>query len=351
MPLSYPFDPPPPPARLQPVAPGVDWLRMPLPFALDHINLWLLNDGARRIVIDTGFGDTPTREHWRNALAGLPGGARAISAIVVTHFHPDHLGLAAPLAREAEEANDADEGEDVPIYMTHGEALAAQTLWHQVPGHSVADMLALFRAHGLDAERLAALERRGNTYRRGIPELPQRFRRMDDGDELCFGDTRWRVITGAGHSPEHAALYCAERGVLIAGDMVLPRISPNISVSPACPEDDALGRFLTSLQRFRALPEDTLVLPSHGLPFHGLHARVTQLETHHAERCDALVQALPAPASAAELLPVLFPRALDNHQLMFAMGEAIAHLNHLQVRGTVRPVQDDDGVLRYVRAS
>lgn len=344
MPLSYPLDTPPSPARLQPVAPGVDWLRMPLPFALDHINLWLLDDGAQRVIVDTGFGDAPTREHWTHALAGLTGGARAISAIVVTHFHPDHLGLAAPLAREG------GEGRDVPIYMTHGEALAAQALWHQVPGHSVADMLALFRAHGLDAERLAALERRGNTYRRGIPELPQHFRRMADGDALRFGDARWRIMTGSGHSPEHAALYCAERGVLIAGDMVLPRISPNISVSPACPEDDALGRFLTSLQRFRALPQDTLVLPSHGLPFYGLHARVAQLEAHHAERCDALVHALTAPASAAELLPVLFPRALDNHQLMFAMGEAIAHLNHLQVRGAVQQMQND-GVFRYVRAS
>lgn len=332
--LDYPFPDIPAPGTTLELAPGLRWLRMPLPFALDHINLWLANDGDSLVAVDSGYGLDETRALWARILEA---DGRPLSHVVVTHCHPDHLGLATWLA----ERNGA------PILMTQGEFLGGHALWHQLPGHNVADMVAQFRRHGLDAPRLEALATRGNAYRRGVPEIPASYRRLFDGDELTIGPHRWRVICGYGHSPEHAALYCADLGLLISGDMLLPRISTNVSVYAATPDADPLGWFLASLQRFKDLPPDTLVLPSHGRPFRGIGARVDELVRHHDERCAALRAACHEPRSAGELLSTLFPRELDTHQVMFAMGEAIAHLNHLAVRGEVRQVSGSDGIVRY----
>ena len=174
---------------------------------------------------------------------------------------------------------------------------------------------------------------------------------MFAGDLLHIDNTEWRVMVGYGHSPEHASLYCPSRRLLISGDMLLPRISTNVSVFAATPQDDPLSWFLESLQHFKDLPEDTLVLPSHGKPFRGLRARVEQLEQHHQSRCEALLSELDEPSSAAELLPTLFPRELDTHQVMFAMGEAVAHLNFLATRRKVARMVDRDGTIRFVRTA
>jgi glyoxylase-like metal-dependent hydrolase (beta-lactamase superfamily II) len=336
--LHYPFGETPAAGEAMPVAPGVAWLRMPLPFALDHINLWLLDDGAAVVAVDTGFGLPEVRAHWEHILAAA---GRPLSRIVVTHCHPDHLGLAAWLAAR----------DGAPIHMTQGEFLGGHALWHQLPGYSVADMVAQFRTHGLDEPRLDALLQRGNGYRRGVPELPRAYRRMFDGDTLAIGAHAWRVIVGYGHAPEHASLYCEALGVLISGDMLLPRISTNVSVYAATPDDDPLGDFLASLHRIKDLPEETLVLPSHGRPFRGLRARIEQLEAHHRERCAALMAEIHAPRSAGELLSTLFARELDTHQVMFAMGEAIAHLNYLVRRGALHRRVDCDGMIRFERTA
>lgn len=334
--LEYPFDRPPEPGQAMRVAPGVGWLRMPLPFALDHVNLWLLEDGDALTAVDTGIGLDAVRERWQQILAAQ---ARALRRIVVTHGHPDHLGLAQWLAATTGAA----------VAMTQSEFLAAHAIWHQLPGHSVEDMLALFRGHGLDEERCAALARRGSAYRKGVPALPASFERLLDGTQLAIGGRVWRVIAGYGHSPEHASLYCEELGVLISGDMLLPRISTNVSVIAAMPHSDPLAWFLDSLQRIKALPADTLVLPSHGFPFKGPRERVEQLVAHHRERCELLLAACDRHRTAGELLELLFPRALDTHQVMFAMGEAIAHLNHLACRGEMSRTGDAQGRIRFVR--
>lgn len=336
--LHYPFSTLPAEGEAVEIVPGLRWVRMPLPFALDHINLWLLDDGEALAVVDTGYGIDRTRAAWTGILAGE---ARPLERIVVTHHHPDHLGLAAWLAAR-------DGGR---IHMTLGEYLGGHAIWHQLPGYSVADMVAQFRAHGLAEERAAALAARGNAYRHGIPAMPARFERMLAGDSLVIGGNEWRVIAGFGHAPEHASLYCSRLGVLISGDMLLPRISTNISVYAATPHDDPLGRFLDSIQEFCALPDDTLVLPSHGKPFKGIRARVEQLVEHHRDRCAALLSECEAPRCAGELLGVLFPRELDTHQSMFAMGEAIAHLNHLEKQGELLRVAGSDDLIRYVRTS
>ena len=334
--LRYPFDDTPAGGEAFVVAPGVRWLRMPLPFALDHINLWLLDDGEALTAVDAGLGADEVRGHWNTVLER---DGRRVSRVVVTHHHPDHLGLASWLAAR----------DGAPVLMTQGEFLAGQAIWNQTPGMCVPDMVAQFRAHGLDDARLDALASRGNAYRRGVPELPASFHRLFDGDEIRVGGNDWRVIVGYGHAPEHASLYCEHLGILISGDMLLPRISTNISVYAATPEGDPLRWFLESLNRIKDLPDDTLVLPSHGRPFRGIRARVGQLEAHHRERCDELLQAMAAPSTAGDLLTTLFPRPLDTHQVMFAMGEAIAHLNYLVGKKELRRLADRDGSVRFER--
>lgn len=335
--LDFPFDNHPASAEMRTVLPGIHWVRMPLPYALDHINLWVLDDDPDQVVlVDAGFGLDEVKQHWGSLLETMH---RRIAGVVVTHCHPDHVGLADWLSRR----------NGAPIFMTQGEYFGAHAVWHQIPGYSIPDMLDSFRRHGLDQTRLDALEKRGNAYRNGVPSLPSRFQRMFSGDVLGINKHNWRVIVGHGHSPEHACLYCEELGVLISGDMLLPRITTNISVFAATPNDDPLGWFLCSLYELKGLPDNTLVLPSHGLPFRGVHARIDQLEAHHEERCETLLKAMSGACSAASLLETLFPRPLDTHQVMFAMGEAIAHLNHLVNRRELRRLVDADGSIRFER--
>ena len=328
---------PPPPGLTLDVAPGLKWLRMPLPFALDHINLWLLAADDGWTAIDCGYGDASTRglwiRHFRETLAGRP-----IGQVIATHYHPDHLGNAAWLAARWRCA----------VAMPQAEYLTAHAVADERGGYGVGATSELFRRHGLAEEHIAALESRGNSYRQGVPELPLAYQRLLADDEIAIGPERWRVIPGYGHSPEHASLYCADLDVLISGDMLLPKISTNVSVWPVEPDGDPLARFLASLEHLAELPPDTLVLPSHGLPFVGIGARVAQLRAHHVARLAELESAASAPLTAAEAVPVLFARPLDVHQRFFAMGEAIAHLNHLWRAGRlVRAF--DGGLFRFGR--
>ncbi len=332
--MDYPFQELPEAGTSLPVAPGVDWVRMPLPFALDHVNVWLLAEDDGCTLVDTGIALSTVKACWENLLEN-----HRPRRLVVTHFHPDHLGLAAWLM----------ERHDLPLIMTLGEYLTAHAAQKEFGGVGVAAMLAQFQRHGLDDTRHNALVARGNAYARGVPDLPDSFTRIKDGETLLIGGRDWRVMTGYGHSPEHASLYCDELQVLISGDMLLPRISTNVSVFANLPDADPLQDFLDSLQRLTALPENTLVLPSHGRPFRGLHQRVTQLAAHHAERCATLLTSCSAPKSACELLETLFPRELDTHQVQFAMGEAIAHLNHLEQAGSLKRVEGGDGICRFVK--
>jgi glyoxylase-like metal-dependent hydrolase (beta-lactamase superfamily II) len=337
--LDYPFAGPPPPGEAVAVAPRLLWLRMPLPFALDHINLWLHDEDDRFTLVDCGYGDAPTRALWERHFAGLLRD-KPIARILATHCHPDHVGNAAWLAERFA----------APVAMTHAEFLSAHAIAGDHSGHSGAATLELFRRHGMTPDHLDALAGRGNRYRRGVPELPQTFVRLLDGDIVDAGGAAWQIVEGHGHSPEHASLHCAERGLLISGDMLLPKISTNVAVWAVEPDGNPLLRFLDSLSAFERLPPDTLVLPSHGLPFRGIAVRVAQLRAHHDARLAELVAAVagaPAPLSAAELVPVLFRRELDLQQRFFAMGEAIAHLNYLWHAGRLDRRAAEDGTLRF----
>jgi glyoxylase-like metal-dependent hydrolase (beta-lactamase superfamily II) len=339
--LEFPHRDAPAPGAVRELAPGVLWLRMALPFALDHINLWLLADGEGWTIVDTGLGDAPTRARWEAIFAGVIG-VRPVRRVLVTHYHPDHAGNAGWLCARF----------GSPLWMTQAEFLTAHAVREGVAGYVPGATLGLFRANGLDDAHFAQMATRGNIYRRQVPEFPDSYRRIMDGERIVIGARSWRVIAGYGHAPEHASLYCDELGLCISGDMLLPSISTNVSVWAIDPEGDPLGQFLHSIQRYRELPAGTLMLPSHGLPFRGAQKRVRQLEAHHEARLAELMEACTeAPRSAAEVLELLFRRKLDTHQMFFAMGEAIAHLHYLERMGSLRRAVGADGVTRFTPAT
>ena len=342
--LTYPLAPQRPAAgQVLDVADGLRWLRMALPFALDHINLWLLRDHFDGrdgwTVVDTCIDHPDARAAWEGVfqhhLDGLP-----IVRVVITHMHPDHIGLAHWLCERWQ----------VPMWISLGDYLNARMGSGAVRGFGGDAARSFFTRHGItDPEHIQAVGLHGPRYGNMVPKVPANYRRMLDGQTLVIGSRTWRCIVGHGHAPEHMALYDEQGGVLISGDMVLPRISTNVSVYETEPEGDPLGLFLSSLDRYLELPADTLVLPSHGEPFIGLHTRVTQLKQHHAERLAELIQACRnQPQTAMDILPVLFRRQLDAHQLAFAMGEAIAHLNHLWHQQRLTRSVDAQHVHRFV---
>jgi glyoxylase-like metal-dependent hydrolase (beta-lactamase superfamily II) len=331
--LDYPFAALPEPGTTLEVAPGVRWLRMPLPFQLNHINLWMLEDEGGWTIVDTGIGNPETKSLWERIFSET----KNIRRIVVTHYHPDHAGNAAWLCDKF----------GVELWMTQGEYLTAHAVRAGNAGYTSDAVLEVFRKNGLDQARLGAMVTRRNRYAALVPDFPQSYRRVIDGDRIRIGGRDWKVMVGYGHAPEHMSLYCKDLDVVIAGDMLLSTISTNVSVWSVDPEGDPLRLFLESIARYRELPADVLVLPSHGKPFRGAHSRVGELERHHQDRFSELVSSLQEPSSAGDLLGVLFKRPLDTHQTFFAMGEAIAHLHYLYYAGRARRAVGADGIMRY----
>lgn len=338
MALEFPFPAPPAFGGTIEVAPGIHWLRMPLPFALDHINLWLIEEGDGWAIVDTGINSSKVRALWDDVFAG-PMRGRPPVRLVVTHFHPDHMGLADWLT------------DRFAITM---EASLAE--WACARGLSLvggADFTTVsvpfYKAAGFGEDMLELVIQRGNPYSARTPRIPASFIRLREGQTITLGGRQWEIIVGEGHSPELAALWCADEAVLISGDQVLPSITPNVGIWPTEPESDQLGLFLETLEKFRRPAADTLVLPSHGLPFRGLHERLDVMIRHHDERLDATLEACAEPITAVELTKVLFRRPLDTHQVFFAMGESMAHLHLLMTRGEVERETDNHGVYRYRR--
>lgn len=318
------------------VAPGIFWLRMELPFALNHINLWLLDDDDGWTLIDTGYNTDETRERWEGYFDSLLDG-RPLKRIIVTHFHPDHVSLAGWLIEKF----------DADIWMTYSEWMQAQLNRHGGPTADIEARLAFYTENGMGEEGVQGYRNTRPDFSRIILPLPNAFIRMMDGDTIRIGEDDWMVITGAGHSPEHAALWCESRNILISGDQVLPRISTNVSLQCNEPEGDPLGLYLSSIEKFRRVASDALVLPSHDRPFYGLHDRIDALHEHHRDRLEAAWKACAEPVTAIELIPAIFNREMDEHQLGFAIGEALAHANRLVVQNRAVKTHGEDGLIRY----
>jgi glyoxylase-like metal-dependent hydrolase (beta-lactamase superfamily II) len=329
----------PPPGEAREILPGLRWLRFPLPFAPHHVNVWLIEDGAGWTAIDAGVANDETRANWQAALTGEAFGGRALTGLLVTHFHPDHAGLMGWLCA----------AHGLTPRMTRIEWLQARSLWFDSGAEMLDHQAEFARVAGAPAEYGAFLRARGALYVRAVAPLPRAFAAIADGETIAIGGRDWRVVTGQGHAPDMACLYCAEARVLIAADQILPRISPYVGLHAGEPMGDPLGAYLASIGRFREVPDDTLVLPSHGEPFRGLHARIDALAAHHADRLAALEEACRAPATAHALLPALFRRPLDQRNLGFGLGETLAHLRRLEAMGRVERLPAADGVLTWAR--
>jgi glyoxylase-like metal-dependent hydrolase (beta-lactamase superfamily II) len=330
----------PPPGEAREIIPGLRWLRFPLPFAPHHVNVWLLEDGKGWLAVDAGVANDETRGNWQRAIAGEALGNRPLTRLLVTHFHPDHAGLMGWLSA----------GHGLTPMMTRIEWLQARSLWFDTGEEMLEHQAEFARVAGAPADYCAFLRGRGPLYVRSVAPLPRAFAAIADGNVLDIGGRAWRVITGQGHAPDMACLYCEEARVLIAADQILPRISPYIGLHAGEPKGDPLGAFLASLTRFRDLPEDTLVLPSHGEPFRPLQARLDALDAHHEERLAALEEACRTPATAHALLPTLFRRPLDQRNLGFGLGETLAHLRRLEALGRIERLPAADGVIAWGRS-
>jgi glyoxylase-like metal-dependent hydrolase (beta-lactamase superfamily II) len=338
--LVYPSETPPAPGTTQELAPGVRWLRMPLPFPPDHINLWLLADGDAWTIVDAGLYREEAQGYWEAIFANELGG-RPVTRVIVTHFHPDHIGLADWLCRRW----------NAPLWITAAEWYMARAIHGSGSEADIDARVAFYRGNGASDALLVEARKPNTFYRRGVPEVPPVFHRIREGEPIMIGARAWQPIIGRGHAPEHACLYAKELGVLIGGDILLPRISPNISVWPAEPMANPLRDYLESLDSFRDVSPETLVLPAHGLPYRGLHARIAALKDHHAERLERLATAMAErPLSAVDCFPLLFRREIGPNNIGLATGEALAHLHYLEAVGRAERKKDAHGVWRFALA-
>lgn len=335
----YPFAEYPKAGHTIEVAPGVHWLSTPLPFRLRAINLYLLEDENGWTIVDCGYGRQEVREQWEQVWSNTIARSQ-VTRLIVTHFHPDHVGNAAWIC----------ERWNVCPWMTQAEWLTANLAILEQGFDDISHRWKFYASNGLDKSQLDVFRSGVVRYSAGV-RLPESFHRLSEGQQVRIGGRIWKVIVGRGHSPEHASLYCDEIKVLIAGDQLLPEITTNVSVWPSEPEADSLRWFLHSLDRFaESLPADTLVLPSHRRPFRGARARIEQIKDHHRERLQRIVDlAANAPVTAGGLLAYLFGPGLDGHQIGFAMGEALAHLNYLVNTGALRR-ENNAGTVQFVHA-
>ncbi|WP_448206208.1 MBL fold metallo-hydrolase [Azospirillum sp. sgz302134] len=320
------------------VEPGLLWVRLPLPYRLNHVNVWAIEEPGGWTIVDTGLDDARTRAIWEGLLAG-PLGGRPVARVIATHFHPDHIGLAGWLVEHT--------GASFSGSLT--DWLYARALCAGTSPAQTAAVEAFYRRAGVDDGTLKAILGRGDSYARSVHALPPTLVRLRHGDRPVIGGSSWRVIVGSGHTPEQVCLFRPDKPLLISADQVLPRISPNVSVWPAEPDADPLSDFLASFESLLELPEDVLVLPSHGKPFRGLHRRIAWLRAHHEERLHEIEALCETPRTATQVADALFGKGLDTHQTVFAVGEAVAHLNHLIRRGALTRRSNPPGADLYAR--
>jgi glyoxylase-like metal-dependent hydrolase (beta-lactamase superfamily II) len=341
--LRYPFETLPEPGDVIEVAPGVLWVRMSLPYTLDHINLWLLEDGDGWTVVDTCVDMDIARQQWETLFAGVMGG-KPIKNVIVTHMHPDHVGLAGWLVKRF----------DASFYMSRTDYLMCRAMAADTGRKAPEEAMRFYRAAGFSEEGLARYQTRFGGFGEHIHELPQAYRRLQQGQELKIGGRVWRVEVGSGHAPEHICLNCEDLNVLISGDQVIPRISSNVSLFPTEPFGNPLQDWIDSCARIKGvLPSDTLVLPAHNEPFYGLHERLTALIEGHEKSLSRLLDVCTEPRRAVdkEVFSSLFKRKIGPDVFFMATGESLSHLMCLVHRGDLEMNLDDGGVCYFSRSA
>ena len=337
MTIEYPFESAPEIGLTQPVAHGIHWLRMPLPFSLGHINLWLLEGDDGWAVVDTGIHTDHSKEVWQETIESLMVD-KPIRHVVVTHLHPDHVGCAGWLTDEY----------DIDLWMTREEYLLCRVLVADTGRVAPDEGVHFYHAAGFPAEALYGYKKMFGMFGKYVAPLPQAYRRLLEGDRLDFAGHTWEVLVGRGHSVEHACFFDAERKLFVSGDQLLPTISSNVSVYPTEPEADPLRDWLDSLRMLKArLPEDVLVMPAHGQPFRGAHGRLDELIKEHLDGCEALLELCKQPKRALDTFPALFKSKISDSNLIMATGEAFAHLNYLLRECEIDRETDQDGVNWY----
>jgi glyoxylase-like metal-dependent hydrolase (beta-lactamase superfamily II) len=338
--LDYPFSARPELGETVTIAPGMHWVRMRLPMQLNHINLWLLEDGDGWTVVDTGINDKTTADAWKVLFDSAMGGRR-VKRVIVTHLHPDHVGLAGWLVRRF----------NVSLWMTRTDYLLCRNLVADTGQEAPQEGVRFYRAAGFSEDAIAEYKARFGGFGRGVYRLPQSYRRMQDGEHIPIGGRVWEVVVGRGHAPEHACLWCPEDNLFISGDQILPRISSNVSVFPTEPEANPLQDWLDSCARLRALlPDDALILPSHNEPFRGAPRRLAELIDGHEQNMEKLLLLCTKPVRAVDVFPALFRSRITSGNYGMATGESIAHLNCLIARGLIRRSADKDGITCYEAA-
>ena len=337
--LSYPFEEVPEKSTIMEVASGVFWIRMPLKFSLDHINLWLLDDGDGWVLVDTSMDTPDMREIWEEIIAQYCQN-KPIKRVFCTHMHPDHVGLAGWLVEKF----------DSDLLMSRLEYLTCRVLAADTGKSAPPEGIKFYRQHDMSDAFIEGYKKMFGAFGRVIYRMPQNYTRMKDRDILTIGGRDWEMIGGNGHSPEHLCLYCADLGVFITGDQVLPKISSHIGTFPTEPASDNLTDWIESCAAIKQrVPENVLVLPAHNTPFYGLHVRLQNLIDNHENALMRLLAILETPHKASDnvLFKQLFKRKIDETNLGMALSETLSHLNCLINRGLVRHSQDEKGVLWY----
>jgi len=335
--IQYAFDTRPEIGESIEISPGIRWLRMPLPFMLGHINLWLLEDGQQWSIVDTGLYTQTTLDHWEKVFAEQLAG-KPVGRVLVTHLHPDHVGCAGWLTERFA----------APLWMSREEYLLCRVLVADTGRAIPAAGTRFYTQAGFTETDLQRYEKTFGRFGSVVSPLPHSYHRLFDGMEFMIGENLWRVIVGQGHSVEHACLFCEELNLLISGDQILPTISSNVSVYPTEPSANPLRDWLQSLQKLAdVLPTDVLVLPAHGKPFRGASIRLRELIGEHLEGLDKLREHCREPVRAIDTFATLFKSKINENNLIMATGESIAHLNYLLELGELESHLDVDGSRWY----
>lgn len=332
--IRHPFPSPPGPGQAVQVAPGVLWMRLPLPMALDHVNAYALADDDGWTIVDTGFATGKTKGLWAALLAG-PLAGRPVARVLATHHHPDHIGLAGWFQTDHGAA----------LWAPRTAWLFARMLTLDVQTVATPENLAFWRRAGMDAALLEqrAAERPFN-FADVVAPMPLGYTRLHEGQVLRLGGRVWVVRMGNGHAPEHATLWSQDDTLVIGGDQLLPGISANLGVYATEPEADPVGEWLASCAHLATFARpDHLVLPGHKLPFTGLPLRLRQMIDNHHGALARLCKHLDQPRRASDCFAPLFKREIGGGEYGLALVESVAHLNHLHQTGRARRWLGPDG--------